>query len=160
PPRCGSRGTPPRSSSATRASTERAARCGARRADGSEVLRPTDPRLGFQEIRRAKRASGLRVVVFGESAAAGLGFSPNATFARERARLLGAAYPLREIEVLNLAIVGIASEQVKVLVAEAARAAEPDLLVVYCGHNEFLEAHARRWAEHAAPPLRRALLAL
>src|SRR5262245_4180727 len=46
----------------------------ARRADGSEVLRPVDPRLGHQEIRREKPPGGLRVIVLGGSAAAGLGF--------------------------------------------------------------------------------------
>ena len=124
------------------------------------MLRPVDPRLGFQEVLRAKPANGLRVVVFGESAAAGLGFSPNASFARELARILRAAYPERAVEVLDLAIAGIASAQVRALVAEAARVAAPDLLVVYCGHNEFLEIHARRWAERTATPLGRALLAL
>src|SRR5262245_10868375 len=132
----------------------------ARRADGTEVLRPAGPRVGFQEILRAKPANGLRVVVFGESAAAGLGFSPNASFARELARLLRAAYPERVVEVLDLAIAGIASAQVRALVADAAREAAPDLLVVYCGHNEFLEAHARHWAERHATPLDRGLAAL
>ena len=130
------------------------------RADGTAVLRPVDPRLGFQELLRAKPERALRVVVFGESAAAGLGFSPNASFASELARLLRGAYPDRAVEVLNLAIAGIASEQVRALVADALRDADPDLLVVSCGHNEFLEVHARRWAERRASPLGRALLAL
>src|SRR5262245_17223274 len=116
----------------------------ARTADGTEVLRPIDPRLGHQQVLREKPRGGLRVVAFGGSATAGLGFSPNGTWSRELERILRAAYPERRIEVLNLGIVGLASRQVKRLVAEAARELAPDLLVVYCGNNEFLELHAEK----------------
>ncbi len=126
-----------------------------RRADATEVLRPVDPRLGYQAIRREKPQGGLRVVTFGGSATAGLGFSPNATFSRELERILRAAYPERSVEVLNLGIVALASQQVKLLVAEAAREIAPDLLVVYCGNNEFLEVHAEKFAAAAATPLSR-----
>jgi lysophospholipase L1-like esterase len=127
------------------------------RADGTPVLRPVDPRLGHQSILREKPPGGLRVVTFGGSATAGLGFGPNGTFSRELERLLRAAYPERPIEVLNLGIVALASKQVKLLVAEAARELAPDLLVVYCGNNEFLEVHAEKYAEASATPLSRAV---
>jgi lysophospholipase L1-like esterase len=125
------------------------------RADGTRVLRPLDPRLGQQSILREKPQGALRVVSVGGSATAGLGGSPNATFSRELERILRAASPERRIEVLNLGIVALASQQVKLLVAEAARELAPDLLVVYCGNNEFLEVQAEKYAEAVATPLSR-----
>jgi lysophospholipase L1-like esterase len=132
----------------------------ARTADGTEVLRPVDPRLGYQAIRREKPPGGLRVVSFGGSATAGLGGSPNATWSRELERILRAADPGRPVEVLNLGIVALASAQVKRLVAEVARGLTPDLLVVYCGNNEFLELHAEKYAAATATPLSRTLARL
>jgi lysophospholipase L1-like esterase len=127
----------------------------ARRADGTEVLRSVDPRLGFQSILREKPDDGLRVIAFGGSATAGLGGSANATFSRELERILRAAHPERRVEVLNLGMVGLSSTQVKLLVAEASREYDPDLLVVYSGNNEFLEVHAEKYAEATATPLTR-----
>ena len=49
------------------------------------VLATTDPRMAYQEV---PDGSGPLVVVFGGSAAAGLGHSPNAAFARHLERLL------------------------------------------------------------------------
>jgi lysophospholipase L1-like esterase len=129
----------------------------ARRADGTEVLRPVDPRLGFQSILREKPPDGLRVIAFGGSATAGLGGSPNATFSRELERILRAAHPERSVEVLNLGVVALSSKQVKLLVAEASRDYDPELLVVYSGNNEFLEVHAEKYAEARATPLSRLL---
>jgi lysophospholipase L1-like esterase len=132
----------------------------ARRADGTAVLRPVDPRLRFQSILRDKPEGRLRIVTFGGSATAGLGFSPNVTFARELERALELAYPERSVEILNLGIVALASAQVKLLVAEAARHYEPDVMIVYAGNNEFLEVHAEKYAAAQATPLSRAVGAL
>jgi tetratricopeptide (TPR) repeat protein len=117
----------------------------ARRADGTAVLRPADPRLRFQSILRDKPAGRLRIVTFGGSATAGLGFSPNVTFARELERALELAHPERSVEVLNLGIVALASAQAKLLVA---------------GNNEFLEVHAEKYAAAKATRLSRAVDAL
>lgn len=126
------------------------------RADGSPVLRSADPRLPRQSLLRVKPANGLRVATFGGSATAGLGFSPNVTFARELERMLARAYPERHVEVINLGVVALASRQVGLLVADVARRYEPDLLVVYSGNNEFLEIHADKYASAHANPLSRA----
>lgn len=116
------------------------------RPDGTAVWATEDPRLPFQTILAEKPANGLRVVVFGGSATAGLGFSPNATFARHLERMLADAYPDRSVEVLNLGIVALASRQVKLLVSEVTEHYDPDVLVVYSGNNEFLEIHAEKYA--------------
>ena len=119
-------------------------------ADGTRVLLPADPRLRYQSVLRDKPEGALRVVTFGGSATAGLGFSPNVTFSRELERALRSAYPGRKIEVLNLGIVALASKQVKLLVAEVAQLHEADVMIVYSGNNEFLEVHAEKYAESSA----------
>lgn len=116
-------------------------------ASGRAVLRTSDPRLPPQWVAAEKPRGALRVFAFGSSAAAGLGFSPNVTIARELERLLREALPGRPLEVVNLGIVALGSRQARQLVEDVCRSAAPDLLVVYSGNNEFLELHAERYAE-------------
>jgi tetratricopeptide (TPR) repeat protein len=116
------------------------------RPDGTPVLRTTDTRLPYQAILAAKPAHGLRIFIVGGSAAAGLGFSPNVTFARHLERMLERAYPDRIVEVVNLGIVALAARQVQVIVEDICRNYDADAVVVYSGNNEFLEVHARKYA--------------
>lgn len=116
------------------------------RADGTPILQIADTRLPYQSILAQKPRNGLRVFTFGGSAAAGLGFSPNVTFARHLERMLEAAYPERQVEVMNLGIVAIAARQVEVLVRHVCESYEPDVMIVYSGNNEFLEVHAEKYA--------------
>ncbi|HRV81477.1 MAG TPA: hypothetical protein P5218_08585, partial [Planctomycetota bacterium] len=115
--------------------------------DGEAMLGTIDPRHPVQWVRAQKAPDSLRVVCFGGSAAAGLGFSPNVTFAHHLEILLRAAYPARPIEVVNLGTVAIASKQVLELVRDTVQHADPDLVVIYSGNNEFLEPQAVRYAE-------------
>jgi lysophospholipase L1-like esterase len=117
------------------------------RADGTEIWRTRDPRHAYQSLPRAADSTELRVFTFGASATAGLGFSPNVTFSHNLERMLERAYPDRGPVVVNLGIVGISSEQVKLLVADVCLRYAPDLVVVYSGSNEFLELHAKKYAE-------------
>ena len=116
------------------------------RPDGAPVLRTTDTRLPYQAILAGKPAKGLRIFIVGGSAAAGLGFSPNVTFARHLERMLRRAYPDRVVEVVNLGIVALAARQVQVIVEDVCRHYAPDAVVVYSGNNEFLEVHAEKYA--------------
>ena len=59
------------------------------RPDGTPTWRTWDPRLPFQAVPREKAPNALRVFVFGGSATAGLGYSPNVTFARRLEDLRG-----------------------------------------------------------------------
>lgn len=121
------------------------------RANGEPILQTWDPRHAWQALAAVKPARSLRVLCFGGSATAGLGHSPNVTFVRQLEDLLRAAHPSRTVEVLNLAVVGIAAKQVRVLVEDALVRHEPDLVVVYSGNNEFLSVHAARYfALHAS----------
>ncbi len=117
------------------------------RPDGTAIWRTTDQRLPYQSILAEKPENALRVFTFGGSATAGLGFSPNVTFARELERMLVIAYPERQVEVVNLGIVALAARQVKVLVRDVCLNYEPDVILVYSGNNEFLEIHAEKYAE-------------
>ncbi len=116
------------------------------RPDGTAVWRTADPRLAFRAMRRPKPPGTLRLCAFGGSATAGLGFSPNGSFPAALERMLRAALPGRDVEVLNLGIVALASKQVQALVAEACARYEPDAVLVYSGNNEYLEVHADKYA--------------
>ena len=119
----------------------------ARRSDGTEILRTVDARLPFQSVLAHKPADSLRVFCFGGSATAGLGFSPNVTFSRSLGDMLQVALPDRRVEVLNFGTVAFSSAQVRGMVAEACERYAPDVVIVYCGNNEFLETHARKYAD-------------
>ncbi len=100
-----------------------------------------------------KSKNTFRVFAFGGSATMGMGFPHNGSFSRWLERMLQAAYPDREMEVVNMGQIGFASEQVKVLVQEVLDKGEPDLLVVYSGHNEYLDVKARLELEKAGVKL-------
>jgi len=116
------------------------------RPDGSPAWISNDARVPWQALDRPKAPGGLRVVVVGGSATAGLGFSLNVTFARELQRMLQAATPGRQVELLNLGIVALGSSQVRWIVDDVCRRLEPDVVLVYSGNNEFLEIHAAKFA--------------
>ena len=118
----------------------------AERPDGAPVLATTDRRTPYQTVLVPKPADALRIVVVGGSAVAGLGYGPNVTFPRHLERRLRRAWPEREIEVLNLGVVALSSREVLAIVEDVCASAEPDVLVVYSGNNEFLELHAEHYA--------------
>jgi len=126
-----------------------------RRADGTAVLQPADKRLPFQSIPLRKKPGTVRIFTFGGSATAGLGYSPNVTFARYLERMLQTAHPGVTFEVVNLGIVALASQQVRLLVADVCAHYDPDILIVYAGNNEFLEMHAEKYASRHANALSR-----
>lgn len=118
----------------------------AERPDGTEVWRTWDPRIPFQTVLRHEPQGKLRVMTFGGSTTAGLGYSPNLTFARRLEDLLRRGYPDRQVEVVNLGVVAISSRQVLELVRDAVNRYGPDLVVIYSGNNEFLAVHAEKFA--------------
>ncbi len=112
----------------------------AQRADGTPVWR-TDPARGLPHVEEflvEKPPGAFRVFVVGESSAAGVPYPASQAFSAWLARRLVAALPGRVVEVVNAAVPGYASRRVLGVVRELA-AVQPDLLIVYCGHNEFAE---------------------
>jgi tetratricopeptide (TPR) repeat protein len=124
--------------------------------DGRAILRTSDPRLPYQQVPAEKDPRAQRVYFFGESAMAGLGFSPNVTIARQFERIAAPCLaPDRMLEVVNLGIVALPLKKVRLLVEDVIAHGAPDLLVVFVGNNEFLELHARKFALVGASPLQR-----
>lgn len=117
------------------------------------ALATADPRIPYQEL---PDAADRRIIVFGGSAAAGLGQSPNASFSRRLEELL--ARDGGRPAVLNLGLVAASSRELRWLVGDVLATTTPDLVVVYTGNNEYLEAAAARYAWATAGPLDRARL--
>jgi len=84
----------------------------------------------------AKPAGTLRVVVVGESTAAGFPFAPYFSFARALEARLRRDHPGRAIEVVDFGRAADPSASVLETAREAMRCA-PDLLVICSGHNEY-----------------------
>ncbi|MDP8254525.1 MAG: hypothetical protein P9M14_02130 [Candidatus Alcyoniella australis] len=87
-------------------------------------------------VRKSERT--FRIMLFGGSAAYAGEFEPGGSWPRIVERLLAAAYPERDIQMINLGVVGHSSNEVLPRVAETL-AYDPDLLIVYSGNNEALD---------------------
>src|SRR5205823_6150296 len=90
-----------------------------------ERWRPRDPRLVDRSY--SKTAPPERVLVFGESAVAGLGMSENASFSRALERDLRALGS--PAEVVNCGIVALDSRQVRLCVDECVKRQRPEWVV-------------------------------
>jgi tetratricopeptide (TPR) repeat protein len=90
------------------------------------------------EFPAKKLAGTYRIVAVGGSTTYGRPFFDDTSFAGWLRRLLTAIEPRREWEVINAGAISYASYRVARVMQELC-AYEPDMFVVYCGHNEFLE---------------------
>ena len=77
-----------------------------------------------------------RIVFLGASTVIGFPYAPEIAFPRQVEHLLEAQRPDVDIEVLNAGITAINSFEIADL-ARYCAAAEPDLVVIHAGHNEF-----------------------
>jgi len=91
-----------------------------------------------REFLAEKPAGAFRAFVVGGSSAAGFPYPPEYAFSAWLGRRLRAALPGTPIEVVNAALSGYGSRRELVIVRELARY-QPDLLIVYSGHNEWAE---------------------
>ncbi len=117
---------------------------GWRQANPRAVLRLfADPRdapavsIETAYFRAAKPAGGLRVIVQGESSAAGFPYGLGASLAGVLEQRLRRAWPEREIEVISTAMAAVNSYALLDFADEIV-AQQPDAVVVYVGHNEYL----------------------
>ena len=83
-------------------------------------------------------AAGLRVMLFGESAAEGDGFTPWASMAGVMERTLRATLS-EPAEVLNFSTPGVGSRQIVEIEHAALSSERPDAIVLYIGNNELHE---------------------
>jgi len=98
-------------------------------------LRPNPFAVAIQ-----KPTGAVRIVVLGESAAAGTP-EPAYNFGRILGRMLRHEFPQKQIDVINAAMPGINSHII-LPVAEDCLRLQPDLFVVYTGNNEAVGLYA------------------
>lgn len=91
-----------------------------------------------QEFAAEKPAGSFRVFTLGGSSAYGFPRGGRIAFPRILGEALRAAYPGRTIESINAAGMSYGSRRMRVVAAEVAGYA-PDAIVVFEGHNEFVE---------------------
>ncbi len=99
-----------------------------------------------------KPEGALRIFALGGSSTYGLYVGAEAAFPARLEQRLRAALPGRSVQVVNLGCAGWASDRVANLL-DAVLALEPDLVVVYAGHNEMLGGPVD-WADGLPPGLR------
>jgi len=92
-------------------------------------------------IAREKPAGAMRIVCLGGSSVRGVGLPPEDSFPAQLQEKLAAAG--QTIEVVNLGGSGLTSEQL-IWAAESAAALNPDLAVIYAGHNDWTGARLYR----------------
>ncbi|HEX6202208.1 MAG TPA: tetratricopeptide repeat protein, partial [Thermoanaerobaculia bacterium] len=130
--------------------------------DGTRVFATRPEKLAFfnqQQFLADKPAGGYRVFTLGGSTTYGSPYDDHVSFARWLERYLAAADPSRRWEVVNAGAQSYASYRVALLMRELVRY-QPDLFVVYSGHNEFLEERSYAHITRQNPLVRRARMAL
>ena len=130
--------------------------------DGREVWRTASNKrrlFNLQEFARRKPPGTARVFCMGGSTTYGSPFDDGVSFCGWLRALLPVADPSRRWEVVNCGGLSYASYRVTRLMEECSRH-EPDLFIVYCGHNEFLERRTYGKMLDAPGPLLRAATAI
>jgi len=94
---------------------------------------PTPPKDLFL---KEKPENGYRIFVLGGSTTAGFPYGNNLMFSRILWRRLQDAFPEKRIEVVNTAMSAVSSYTLLDFTDEILEF-EPDLLLIYMGHNEF-----------------------
>jgi len=110
-------------------------------ADGRTYLCTAENKRRFfndQEFPKEKAAGTTRIFCMGGSTTFGRPYDDTTSFCGWLRELLPAADPSRHWELVNAGGISYASYRVASLMEEIA-AYEPDLFIIYCGHNEFLE---------------------
>jgi lysophospholipase L1-like esterase len=126
-------------------------------ADGTPMMRlARNPQFGsrlppdqVREFPAVKAPGTFRIFVIGESEAAGVPYYPSFAFASWLAKRLASQAPDVRWDVVNVALGGLQSWSALELVRDIARH-QPDLLVVYLGHNETgtrFSPNERRWMD-------------
>jgi len=94
------------------------------------------PNVSHNFMLAQKPANGFRIFVLGGSSARGYPYYYNGSFSTMLRIMLENSYPDTYFEVLNLAMVAVNSYTVRDLAMRLWKY-QPDLILVYSGHNEF-----------------------
>ncbi len=125
--------------------------------DGVTQMVTAENRLSLfnrQRFPKDKRPGAYRVFCMGGSTTYGRPYDHNVSFATWLQELLAAADGSREWEVINAGGISYASYRVAMLMEELNQY-EPDLFIIYSGHNEFLEQRTYQAMLETPPMLRR-----
>jgi len=98
------------------------------------------PSLYPQKFSKEKGVNTLRVFCLGGSTTAGFPYEMTVPFPQQLALLLKADYPDREFEIINMGLSAINSFTVVDWMPEILQQ-DPDLILLYLGHNEFYGAY-------------------
>ena len=110
-------------------------------ADGSREMETAEAKRRFfneQRFPRQKPPGTFRIFCLGGSTTYGRPYDDATSFAGWLRAMLPVADPTREWEVINAGGISYASYRISNLMEELA-GYDPDLFIVYTGHNEFLE---------------------
>jgi len=107
-----------------------------------------------QEFPQKKRPGTYRVFTVGGSTTFGRPYDDATSFTGWLRELLAVTAPNRTWEVINAGGISYASYRVALLMEELVRY-EPDLFVVYSGHNEFLEQRTYHQVRDLPPAVQR-----
>ncbi len=94
------------------------------------------PQVPFARFPVQKGENTFRLFVVGASSSVGFPFSPNVAFAEFLREMLAAGNEDLHVEAINTSMTAISSYQVGRWVKEIVRHYDPDMVVVYTGHNE------------------------
>lgn len=97
---------------------------------------PIVPGPPHDAFRAVKPEREFRLVVQGGSSAAGFPYGRTGTFPRMLEQRLTRTFPDRRVEVINTGIDAVSSWTL-IDLADEIREIEPDVVLVYAGHNEF-----------------------
>ncbi len=103
---------------------------------------------GDDAFKKEKSLQTLRIFVLGGSTTAGFPYFFNGRFSVTLQNQLSFAYPGREIEVINLGMTAVNSYTVRDFARECLRY-DPDLILIYAGHNEFYGALGSASSQHS-----------
>jgi len=119
-------------------------------------------------VRMPKPEGVVRVLFAGASTVEGFPLPRNLTSSQFLERMLQHLMPDSEVEVVNLGLTAVASFPVRKVAEQAMSATQPDLLLLYGGHNEFFGASGMAslqsmgrspWAMEAVYRFRRSAMA-
>ncbi len=126
---------------------------------GQPILATAENRLEFfnrQSFLRDKPPDAYRIFCLGGSTTYGHPYDDRTSFAGFLRAFLPEMDPSRHWEVINAGGISYASYRIAVLSRELAQY-QPDLFVIYTGHNEFLEDRTYSSLINTPEPIRRAV---
>lgn len=91
-----------------------------------------------QSFLKQKPKEGLRVFCLGGSSSYGFPWGAESAFTSIVGELLAASHPDRNVEAVNVSGVSYAMHRLNII-ADELLAYDPDVFIIYSGHNEFIE---------------------